>query len=512
VGREIGKESFKMKKILGLVGVALAVACLSAASLFAQTVVEVTSNYYMTEDVEGDGKTDDQYFCIDNSSDILFEGNMHSVSMKGPYTKDGFGFKVRGPYAARDTVRRVRFIHCNSGLFARGWAMGPDGERMGGLIDSCYFIENRSGMFTGSLPSGYIEIRDCLFQANNNGASLRATDSMWVHHNVFFADTSSGIILRGHEDYGPFPRGNLIEHNVFTGHGDYGIEVMDGPVGNTIRNNRFINDPISVVNADSNLFVSNFITDCDTAIRVSDCIGNVFQRDTVANTTVHIKLNSAAKVTFIGTIFDSAKVAFGDAESELTVKWYLDVTVTGSGPIEGAIVKIYDKDQTLVVQDTTDADGKISTQDLTAYVRSSISVTSYNPYSVVTSVEGYQVETTSVYLTENTSLDVMLTVVKEIERMGIPDQFALEQNYPNPFNPQTSISYQLRKSCQVSLRVYDLSGRLVTTLVDGFESAGHKSVEWDARDNQGNGIASGIYFYSLVAGDFKETKRMVLMR
>lgn len=80
-----------------------------------------------------------------------------------------------------------------------------------------------------------------------------------------------------------------------------------------------------------------------------------------------------------------------------------------------------------------------------------------------------------------------------------PSRFILAQNYPNPFNPETVIQFELPVSTQISLAVFDLSGRQVRLLADGIRAAGAHQVRWDARDDAGNEVASGVYFYRLVA-------------
>jgi hypothetical protein len=85
--------------------------------------------------------------------------------------------------------------------------------------------------------------------------------------------------------------------------------------------------------------------------------------------------------------------------------------------------------------------------------------------------------------------------------------FALKQNYPNPFNPATVISYDLSEACRVTLTVFDLMGRDVATLVDAFEEPGARSVTLD-----GTSLASGVYYYRLQAGDYTESKKLVVMR
>jgi hypothetical protein len=88
-----------------------------------------------------------------------------------------------------------------------------------------------------------------------------------------------------------------------------------------------------------------------------------------------------------------------------------------------------------------------------------------------------------------------------------PDRFSLQQNYPNPFNPGTKISFSLSQSGFTTLKIYDVVGREVTTLVSEKLDAGPHTANWEASDH-----SSGIYFYQLKSGRFIETKKMILMR
>ena len=101
----------------------------------------------------------------------------------------------------------------------------------------------------------------------------------------------------------------------------------------------------------------------------------------------------------------------------------------------------------------------------------------------------------------------VLAGVSPLSSSNVPVKFALSQNFPNPFNPTTTINYNLSKSIQVSLKIYDVLGREVATLVNGVQEAGQKTAVWDASH-----IASGVYFYKLVAGDFSDVKRMILLK
>lgn len=95
----------------------------------------------------------------------------------------------------------------------------------------------------------------------------------------------------------------------------------------------------------------------------------------------------------------------------------------------------------------------------------------------------------------------------------IPGPRLMLSNHPNPFNPMTTISFDLAKAAAVSLRVFDVSGRLVRVLVDGETVAeGRQEAVWNGRDDSGRRVASGTYFYRLEAGGYSETKRMALIK
>jgi hypothetical protein len=93
-----------------------------------------------------------------------------------------------------------------------------------------------------------------------------------------------------------------------------------------------------------------------------------------------------------------------------------------------------------------------------------------------------------------------------------PDNYSLSHNYPNPFNPETQIDYAIPRNCQVKLAVFNILGQKVKSLVDEFQTVGCKTIEWDGRNENGQECASGVYFYKLKAGEFSETKKMILMK
>ena len=109
------------------------------------------------------------------------------------------------------------------------------------------------------------------------------------------------------------------------------------------------------------------------------------------------------------------------------------------------------------------------------------------------------------------TLDV-ITGVEDEELAGIPEEFALHQNYPNPFNPETTIQYQLPEPANVLVKIYNLQGQLVRTLVNENKEAGFHEIVWDARDETDQSMPSGVYFYRIQAGDFVEVKKLTLLR
>ena len=94
-----------------------------------------------------------------------------------------------------------------------------------------------------------------------------------------------------------------------------------------------------------------------------------------------------------------------------------------------------------------------------------------------------------------------------IDQLGIPHKFTLYQNYPNPFNPVTTISYDIPTESDVTLIIYDITGRIVQTLVNESQQAGMKSIVWNATD-----VSSGVYIYSIQAGDFTQTSKMIFLK
>jgi hypothetical protein len=94
----------------------------------------------------------------------------------------------------------------------------------------------------------------------------------------------------------------------------------------------------------------------------------------------------------------------------------------------------------------------------------------------------------------------------------LPIEFALHANYPNPFNPMTTIAYDLPRQAQVEIVIYNIAGQRVKTLVSETVGAGNHTVVWDSRDQSGDPVSSGIYFYRIKAGDYVDSRKMLLLK
>jgi len=93
-----------------------------------------------------------------------------------------------------------------------------------------------------------------------------------------------------------------------------------------------------------------------------------------------------------------------------------------------------------------------------------------------------------------------------------PESYTLHQNYPNPFNPVTTLHYELPEDALINITIYDMMGRIVNNLVSIRQNAGYKSVQWNATNNQGQPVSAGLYLYTIQAGEFKQTKKMLLLK
>ena len=108
------------------------------------------------------------------------------------------------------------------------------------------------------------------------------------------------------------------------------------------------------------------------------------------------------------------------------------------------------------------------------------------------------------FVFENTSLS--------IGNDPSPLSFQIHQNYPNPFNPVTTLQYDLPNDASVNITVYDMLGNVISELVNEVQNSGYKSIQWNATNNQGQPLSAGVYLYSIEADEFRQTKKMILLK
>jgi len=130
-------------------------------------------------------------------------------------------------------------------------------------------------------------------------------------------------------------------------------------------------------------------------------------------------------------------------------------------------------------------------------------------------ISGENSDSSSIFLiltSDSTITAVFEPTVSVVDEFFIPTEYSFYQNYPNPFNPNTTLRYDLPEQSIVNITIYDMLGRQVKLLINQTQEAGYKSVIWDATNNQGNPVSAGVYLFQIQAGEFVQTKKMVLLK
>ena len=158
--------------------------------------------------------------------------------------------------------------------------------------------------------------------------------------------------------------------------------------------------------------------------------------------------------------------------------------------------------------------GSILINNAASYTEFAIPITYIDPatpnkciisFQIINPVGGINVTLGSeMYLDD---LELSMDMVSDVEAELQPFAFQLEQNYPNPFNPSTKISWQSAVSGHQTLKIYDVLGNEVATLINEYRVAGNYEIDFDA-----TGLSSGVYFYKLIVADYSSTKKMILMK
>ena len=243
------------------------------------------------------------------------------------------------------------------------------------------------------------------------------------------------------------------------------------------------------------------------AMKVADEVPNWSGLSNVANSTT-LDLTPPAQI-------DDLEASTGENEGELDVTWTAVGDDDGSGTATAYIVKASTDsiteenwDELVVLSDPPTPLGSGSPQTWT--------ISGLNPGTwYFVGVKAVDEAGNASALSNVASGEARVNLALDIdddEAADLPCEFGLSQNYPNPFNPTTAIAYALPKATHVRLSVFDIRGRLTTTLVDQQQSPGRYSVTWDARDARGARVASGVYFYRIQTETNVSTKKMILVK
>jgi len=196
-----------------------------------------------------------------------------------------------------------------------------------------------------------------------------------------------------------------------------------------------------------------------------------------------------------------------DSDTAIVFNWEesydVDSDVTYRLTIE---LEFFGNTYTDIHENITDTTISVSSNSLDALLGGLNINESILTYIVEASDEEYTIQSNAgTFFLSRASLG---TINKDI----VPEVFALHQNYPNPFNPVTSLRYDLPEDGLVNITVYDMMGRVVKTLINSSQTAGFKSIQWNATNDRNEPVSAGLYLYTIQAGEFRQTKKMVLLK
>jgi len=338
-----------------------------------------------------------------------------------------------------------------------------------GVESAVIYCENSNSLimnneFTnGSLGNGYV-LGGFILSKNSN---LTIKNNQIENGYVGFAEPSGYIVSVNSE--------NIIESNIIINPSmGYcvicaAIAILDGS-DCIIRNNLIIQahgDGYGAVVASESQYVSH---------------NNTF----VSNSVGYANLSSDGIVSN-DIIYGSSNTVYLDESSTIQVS-YSDIEGGWEG--EGII----DTDPLFVAPDS----GDFHLQATSPCINAGDPSSPLDPDGTIADMGAFYFEQTMVGFHE----DLVI----------LPNKIYLHQNHPNPFNPVTTLRYDLPEDALVNITIYDMMGRQVSTLVSSQQSAGYKSIQWNATNNIGQPVSAGLYLYTVQAGSFRQTKKMVLLK
>ena len=271
------------------------------------------------------------------------------------------------------------------------------------------------------------------------------------------------------------------------------------------------------------------VTENRVTLAATSLAGNGTGSGTLANLTFEVVAPKASKLTLSDVLLtDSAGVA---SYARVTTG-QVTVPILVTGDVNGDFV-VNVQDLALVAANfnktgenlaDVNGDGVVNIVDLTlvaaAMADAASAPTIWNRDATIAfsraDVEQWLHEARELALTDPT-FQRGIFVLQQLLAALTPQETALLANYPNPFNPETWIPYQLATPAEVTVRIYTANGPMIRTLAIGNQPAGiyqarHRAAYWDGRNQTGEPVASGVYFYTLTAGDFTATRKMVIRK
>ncbi|UCH10377.1 MAG: right-handed parallel beta-helix repeat-containing protein, partial [Fidelibacterota bacterium] len=505
-----------------------------------------------------------------NADDITFDGNDQVIyGAGGTDPLGGKYYDIQGIWANRIYGDTSEFNNIKISDVTIQWANISIymTEVRNGLVENCTIKDAYRGIYPNSKQN--LEATGCIIQNNTivnanreaipvRGPGHKILDNT-ISANRELNSSSAGIMLsRSALEY---TTDNVVKGNVIYGGSFLAVGIRADASGENIYRQNTINDVASYglqLNSHSsrglakdNLFAQTEInlTAADSAVGIyftSGAAYNVVDTVLVDGAGVAVKGDGGSRANVVdhaiitnSTGYD-VHVAGGSSvlimdrayvdASKLLVEqgsaiYYdslqivdLEVLFENTLPVVGLDVIVTNAGGDTVGTFTTDEEGMAYVDVAVEGVTFAGYSATMNPYTftVVDDLdEGFSGILGSVTetITEDTDLTLNVEYLgTERTDRGIPTEFALMQNYPNPFNPTTTIRYDLPVQSQVRLRIFDMTGRTIRTLVEANQHASSHRVVWDGRDHSGRPVATGIYFYELVAGDFKQVNKMVLLK
>ena len=262
-----------------------------------------------------------------------------------------------------------------------------------------------------------------------------------------------------------------------------------------------------VIEGNGRLSVTNAITDADGRAQITLTLGPNPGMNKIRVTASGITY----PVIFTATATEASRLA-------------ADVNGDGIVNIQDLVLVSSNLGQTGQSRADVNGDGVVNIQDLVRVAGALGQGTAASPTLHASDLEGLTAAEVQDLLTQARQMALTdpaylrgIAVLEQLLALLLPKETALFPNYPNPFNPETWMPYQLAKPAEVTLHIYAVNGKLVRILALGHQSAGKyqsrsRAVHWDGRNSLGEPVASGVYFYTLTAGDFIATRKMLIQK